>query len=133
MARQTRPYVTAAQEIARVESGPRNPARATGSIRRKEPRPRIPASALNPCSCAGLKLSPPGSHLQVQLSGVDAFFGQVVADIDDAHFGKITHEELSDPHPRFWIEDVERVLHNDPKRSMHHDAGKRQPLLLVVG
>ncbi len=70
---------------------------------------------------------------QMQLMVVDAALRLVVADIDDADVNEVTRQERPDPYSRLWIEDVERVMHHDPKRLLQEDAGKGQALLLVVG
>ena len=42
-------------------------------------------------------------------------------------------EERPDEHSRFWIEDIERVVHDNPARSLQNDPGKSHALFLVVG
>ena len=56
-----------------------------------------------------------------------------MANIDDAQIGQFTLEERPYEHSRFWIEDIERVIHDNPARSLQNDPGKSHALFLVVG
>src|SRR6185436_20097382 len=57
---------------------------------------------------------------------------RVMADIDDADINQFFGEDRHNPPARCWIENVQRVVHNNPERLLYNNAGKSQALFLIL-